>query len=93
MAQSDKIRVAVDGYGVIGKRVAAAVALQVDMSMVGVADVSADCRLRVAHQQGSVLYGATAPTAETMRYADLPVADAPADLIEAAGVVGTRRAA
>jgi glyceraldehyde-3-phosphate dehydrogenase (NAD(P)) len=87
MAQSDKIRVAVNGYGVIGKRVAAAVALQHDMALVGVADVSADWRLRVANQRGFVLYGATAPTVETMRHANLPVAGALADLIEAADVV------
>ena len=31
MAEPGKIRVAVNGYGVIGKRVAAAVALQADM--------------------------------------------------------------
>lgn len=40
----EQIRVAVNGYGVIGKRVAAAVALQDDMTLVGVADLSADWR-------------------------------------------------
>lgn len=35
-------RVAVNGYGVIGKRVADAVALQDDMELVGVADVIMD---------------------------------------------------
>ena len=36
------IKVAVNGYGVIGKRVADAVALQPDMELVGVADVAVD---------------------------------------------------
>lgn len=36
------IRVAVNGYGVIGKRVADAVAKQDDMQLVGVADVVSD---------------------------------------------------
>lgn len=40
-----KIRVAVNGYGVIGKRVAAAVRLQDDMELVGVADMWASSRL------------------------------------------------
>ena len=44
---SDKsIRVAVNGYGVIGKRVADAVTLQDDMQLAGIADTAADWRLR-----------------------------------------------
>lgn len=42
-----KIRVAVDGYGVIGKRVADAVRSRDDMTLVGVADVTTDWRTRV----------------------------------------------
>src|SRR5690606_14664629 len=42
------VRVAVIGYGVIGKRVADAVALQQDMQLAGVADVAIDWRLKVA---------------------------------------------
>jgi len=37
-----KIRVAVNGYDVIGKRVADAVRLQPDMELVGVSDVVSD---------------------------------------------------
>ena len=40
-----KIRVAVNGYGVIGKRIADAVALQDDMELVGIADVVTDWRI------------------------------------------------
>lgn len=87
MAQSDKTRVAVNGYGVIGKRVAASVALQDDMSLVGVADVSADWRMRVATQQGYPLYGATPAASEAMRRANLTVAGGLADLVEAADVM------
>jgi glyceraldehyde-3-phosphate dehydrogenase (NAD(P)) len=43
-----KVRVAVNGYGVIGKRVADAVALQDDMELAGVCDVSTDWRIEVA---------------------------------------------
>ena len=47
MIIAGKIRVAVNGYGVLGRRVAAAVHLQKDMELVGVADVEADWRLRI----------------------------------------------
>ncbi len=47
-----KVRVAINGYGVIGKRVADAVAAQDDMELVGVADASFDYRLRVAAERG-----------------------------------------
>jgi glyceraldehyde-3-phosphate dehydrogenase (NAD(P)) len=40
-------RVAVNGYGVIGKRVADAVMAQKDMTLIGVADVATDWRTRV----------------------------------------------
>lgn len=47
MAEAKKARVAINGYGVIGKRVADAVAAQDDMELVGVADVVSDYRIRV----------------------------------------------
>ena len=43
------IRVAVNGYGVIGKRVADAVRAMPDMELVGVADVANDWRVRTAN--------------------------------------------
>lgn len=87
MAEPDKIRVALNGYGVIGKRVAAAIGLQDDMALVGVADVSADWRLRLATQQGVCLYSASGPAADAMRRARLSVAGDLADLIDAADIV------
>jgi glyceraldehyde-3-phosphate dehydrogenase (NAD(P)) len=42
-----KVRVAVNGYGVIGKRVADAVRAQEDMTLVGVADMATDGRVRM----------------------------------------------
>ena len=52
MAEQARARVAVNGYGVIGKRVADAVAQQDDMTLVGVADVVSDYRIRVAVERG-----------------------------------------
>lgn len=51
MSAAKTIRVAVNGYGVIGKRVAAAVARQDDMELAGVADISVDWRPRMATQK------------------------------------------
>lgn len=51
----NKVRV-VNGYGVIGKRVADAVALQEDMALAGVADVVHDYRLQVAAQRAFPIY-------------------------------------
>ncbi|KAB8185692.1 hypothetical protein FKV24_010690, partial [Lysobacter maris] len=55
MSPMKKIRVAVNGYGVIGKRVAEAVARQDDMELTGVADVSTDWRPRLALQKGCLV--------------------------------------
>jgi glyceraldehyde-3-phosphate dehydrogenase (NAD(P)) len=43
-----KLRVAVNGYGVIGKRVADAVKAQQDMELASVADVGTDYRIKTA---------------------------------------------
>jgi len=50
------IRVGVNGYGVIGKRVADAVKLQTDMELVGVCDLADDWRIDVARAQGVQVY-------------------------------------
>ena len=46
----NKIRVAVNGYGVIGKRVADAVILQDDMELAGVCDVTTDWPMEIAER-------------------------------------------
>ena len=60
MAESKKVRVAVNGYGVIGKRVAAAVAQQDDMALAGVSDVVTDWRAQIVMRNGFRLFGAAA---------------------------------
>lgn len=87
MNTRDRIRVAVNGYGVIGKRVAAAVALQDDMQVVGVADVNADWRMRVAVTKGFDLHAATADAVAAMRAAGLNVTGGLEDLLAKADVV------
>ena len=87
MAGEDKIRVAVNGYGVIGKRVADAVATQDDMELVGVADITADWRLRMAAHKGYALYAAAEDRVAPMREAGLDLAGTLGDLLGTVDVV------
>ncbi len=86
-ASHGKIRVALNGYGVIGKRVADAVALQNDMQLVGVADVETDWRMRIALQKGFRLFASLAERADAMREAGLDIAGGLDDLLKEADIV------
>jgi glyceraldehyde-3-phosphate dehydrogenase (NAD(P)) len=83
----DNIRVAVNGYGVIGRRVADAVALQGDMELVGVADVVSDYRVRKAREPGIPIYAAVAEKQGEMRDAGVEVRGTLDDLFKEAEVV------
>jgi glyceraldehyde-3-phosphate dehydrogenase (NAD(P)) len=87
MADLKNIRVAVNGYGVIGKRVAAAVAVQDDMSLAGVSDLVTDWRAHMAIRNGFSLFGATAEHAGAMRSAGLDVGGSLDELLGQADVV------
>jgi glyceraldehyde-3-phosphate dehydrogenase (NAD(P)) len=82
-----KVRVIVNGYGVIGKRIADAVAAQDDMELVGVADVVSDWRIRVALEKGYPVYASTPETADPMRAAGLPLAGTLGDRLHHVDVV------
>lgn len=84
---AEQIRVAVNGYGVIGKRVADAVTLQADMALAGISDIGTDWRMRMATRKGYGLYGATPEHAETMRRAGLEVEGTLDDLLRDADIV------
>ena len=87
MSQAKKCRVAVNGYGVIGKRVAEAVARQDDMELAGVADISTDWRPRVALQKGFRLFGATGEHTQAMRESGLEVVGNLEDLLGVSDLV------
>jgi glyceraldehyde-3-phosphate dehydrogenase (NAD(P)) len=87
MVDPKTIRVAVNGYGVIGKRVAAAIALQGDMSLVGVSDVVTDWRAHMVTRNGFSLFGATTEHADAMRAAGLNVTGTLDGLLDLADVV------
>jgi glyceraldehyde-3-phosphate dehydrogenase (NAD(P)) len=84
---SDKVRVIVNGYGVIGKRIADAVAVQDDMELVGIADVVSDWRLKVAAQKDYSVYASTSQAAEQMRGAGIPLAGVLDDVLKQVDVI------
>ena len=81
------IRVAVNGYGVIGKRVVDAVLRQDDMLLAGVADVVTDYRVRTAVELNVPLFGATDGVVAAMREADLAPFGTLDDLIADSDIV------
>jgi glyceraldehyde-3-phosphate dehydrogenase (NAD(P)) len=87
MNNEQKVRVGVNGYGVIGKRVAAAVAAQPDMSLEGVSDVITDWRAHMVGRNGFHLFGATSEHVTAMRGAGLEVAGTLDDLLGRVDVI------
>lgn len=87
VTQNGQIRVALNGYGVIGKRVADAIARQDDMALVGVADIQADWRVLMATHKGYRLFSSIEKHSDAMREAGLHVEGTLDDLLEQADVV------
>lgn len=87
MPQKYTARVAINGYGVIGKRVADAVALQDDMAVAGVCDVAADWRSQIVTQRGFGLYGAAPENVTSMQEVGLEVRGTLSDLLAQADIV------
>lgn len=82
-----KARVAVVGYGVIGKRVADAIRLQEDMQLAGIADVAADWRLQVAARLSLPIFAADEAGLAAMKVAHLPARGMLVDLLQQVDVV------
>jgi glyceraldehyde-3-phosphate dehydrogenase (NAD(P)) len=76
-----------NGYGVIGKRVADAVTSQDDMELLGIADIATDWRMKVATQKGYKLFASAEDSVGAMRNAGLKVAGTLDDLLGKADVV------
>ena len=81
MQAGAQVRVAVNGFGVIGKRVADAVALQNDMTLIGVADVVPDHRIRVAVSRGYPVFCPSDKDRSQMHAAGINVAGSLDDLV------------
>lgn len=82
-----KVRVAVNGYGVIGKRAADAIALQDDMELVGVADVVYDYRIRMAVERGYPVFASADEKRGEMEAAGIPVVGTLDDLLRQVDVI------
>ncbi len=82
-----KVRVGVNGYGTIGKRVADAVARQSDLELVGVAKTRPDYVARRAVDRGYPLYVAGKGDPEKFGAAGLPVAGHLPDLLGRVDVI------
>ncbi len=87
MAQTRKVKVAVNGYGVIGKRVADAVVRQDDMELLGVSDVTYDYRIRVAAERGYPIYASISDKRKPMEDARIPVVGTLEDLLQKVDIV------
>lgn len=82
-----KVKVAINGYGVIGKRVADAVLLQDDMELAGICDIIHDYRIRVALEKGFKVFASTSDKLEEMKAAGIRVEGTLETLLEQADVV------
>ncbi len=78
---------AVNGYGVIGKRVADSVLLQQDMELVSVSDIVSDYRVKTAVVRGLPIYAALEEKAVEMEGAGLPIEGTLDGLLEQIDVV------
>jgi glyceraldehyde-3-phosphate dehydrogenase (NAD(P)) len=78
-----KVKVGVAGYGVIGNRLAAGVAMQEDMELVGVADVAPTLAVRALKERGMPypLFAAVPGSEKTLGDAGIPVSGSFDDLL------------
>ena len=80
-------KIAINGYGTIGKRVADAVAAQDDMRVVGVAKARPDFEAKMAIRKGYALYAANEDAGTKFEKAGVKVSGALDDLVRAADLV------
>ena len=81
-----KAKIAVNGYGTIGKRVADAVRAQDDMEVIGVSKTKPNYEAAVAHQLGYDIY-APAENTEAFENAGMPAAGTIEEMLEKADLV------
>ena len=81
------IKVAINGYGTIGKRVADAVAAQKDMKVIGVSKTRPNAEAFIAKQRGYPLFIADLSKKPAFEKAGLVVAGSVEDMCKAADVI------
>src|SRR6266571_1199445 len=80
-------RVGVNGFGVIGKRVAEAVSKQKDMKLIGVSDVVADYRVKMGQKKNFAIYSSIPEKLPDMKKAGIEVSGVLEDLIKKVDVM------
>lgn len=81
------ILVAVNGYGVIGRRVADAVSAQKDMRVVGIVKTKPDYKALVAVRKGYSVYASDEKALEAFRKAGINAAGSASDLLKDADII------
>lgn len=82
-----KIKVAVNGYGVIGKRVADAVTLQDDMELMGICDVITSWPIRMAEEKKYPVFAFDETARNNMKEAGIEVQGILASLLEIVDII------
>lgn len=82
-----KVKVGVNGYGTIGKRISDAVSLQNDMEIVGVSKTKPDFEAKLAVKKGYKLYAAIPERLSAFKEAGLPVEGTIEDLVSESDVI------
>src|SRR5213596_1577696 len=80
-------KVGVNGFGVIGKRVAEAVSKQKDMKLIGVSDVVADYRVKMGQKKDFAIYCSIPEKLPDMKKAGIEVSGILDDLIKKVDVM------
>src|SRR6058998_67034 len=80
-------RVGVNGFGVIGKRVAEAITKQKDMKLVGVSDVVGDYRVKLGQNKGFEIYASIPDKLPDMKKSGVEVAGTLEDLLKKVDVI------
>src|SRR5947208_17074886 len=81
------VRVGVNGFGVIGKRVADAVSKQNDMKLVGVSDVAGDYRVKLGEMKGYQIYASIPEKLPEMKKAGVEAAGMLEELLRKIDVI------
>lgn len=82
-----KAKVAINGYGTVGKRVADAVAAQDDMEVVGVVKTRPSFEARIVLEKGFMLYTATKENLEDFKKSKIDVSGTLEELLDKADIV------
>lgn len=83
----DKIKVGINGYGTIGKRVADAIQLQDDMVVVGITKTKPDWSTKLAIGKGFKVYGAVPEALGRFKEKGIPLEGTVEDLIKESDII------